>query len=622
MEPRPHRAPRPSASGCRRNGDHSRVQRSRERRRHDQEPARPDHATRRDHRRGRLLDRRDGRRSPRARRRGGPTADEHRLQGRRSKFRTPLRPHAPDRCRRRRYDPRAGRPGLSAARVSRSGRRGGVRLRAAAAGAQRVGAGTLHRVSVRLHLLQAAPGVLRKAAHFLWLFLYVSHRHPASSPRLVEPNPRRGCRPDLEPVPSGPCRAVRAGSRLLSNRASHPHADGNAAAALVTRVRSERQAPLARPSRRALSAFGCGGRVLGCDDRRRGLPGAPASPRAPPREALDTDRVRDRCPCGNRAGPRRRRTATRDPPRDREHPRVLRAANRQRGVLSARGLRRAAARAVAARVREGALTMAAGLPGTGIGGMFYLISALATPLREGYLRLRGRKSRGWRLVVALTAIAGAILAGLWATSWLLGLALSASRRLLPTATAPHPGNLLPALALLISVGAGSYPSSSERSSRHTRARRPRRAQPVPLVISAARTRRTPPGMRAPPHRNTPWCSRPTRGIPTPRIASRSCTAMIPGWRCGCSAAMSRSSRRTRGGTWRRRRCWRVRGATAKRCATMTMRCASPPASGTPWWVARGPWRARAEPVPPLWSTSGGSPAIPRTPRSNASWRRR
>src|SRR5712671_3833740 len=234
--------------------------------------------------------------------------------------------------------------------------------------------------------------------------------------------------------------------------------------------------------------------------------------------------------------------------------------------------------------------MAAGLPGTGIGGMFYLISALATPLREGYLRLRGRKSRGWRLVVALTAIAGAILAGLWATSWLLGLALSASRRLLPAATTPHPGNLLPAVALLISVGtlagvllgvevlrlwvrprpdpeatideyksrravaagagAGSYRSSSERSSWHTRARRPRRAQPMPLVISAARTRRTPPGMRAPPHRNTPWCSRSTHGIPTPRIGSRSCAAMTPGWRCGCSAAMSRSGRRTRGGTWR------------------------------------------------------------------------
>jgi tetratricopeptide (TPR) repeat protein len=94
----------------------------------------------------------------------------------------------------------------------------------------------------------------------------------------------------------------------------------------------------------------------------------------------------------------------------------------------------------------------AGLPGTGIGGMFYLISALATPLREGYLRVRGRNSRRWRLVVAQTAIAGAILAGLWTTGWLLGLALRASRRILPAAITPHPGNLLPAVALLFSIG--------------------------------------------------------------------------------------------------------------------------------------------------------------------------
>src|SRR2546427_3685305 len=96
--------------------------------------------------------------------------------------------------------------------------------------------------------------------------------------------------------------------------------------------------------------------------------------------------------------------------------------------------------------------MTAGLPGTGIGGMFYLMSALATPLREGYLRLRGRRSRGWGLVAAQTALAGAILAGLWATGWLLGLALRASYRVFPVAATLHSGNLLPAVALLFSVG--------------------------------------------------------------------------------------------------------------------------------------------------------------------------
>ncbi|HEX9487529.1 MAG TPA: tetratricopeptide repeat protein [Gemmatimonadales bacterium] len=96
--------------------------------------------------------------------------------------------------------------------------------------------------------------------------------------------------------------------------------------------------------------------------------------------------------------------------------------------------------------------MTAGLPGTGIGGMFYLLSALATPLREGYLRLRGRRSRGWGLVAAQTTLASAILAGLWATGWLLGLALRASHRVFPAAATLASGNLLPAVAFLFSVG--------------------------------------------------------------------------------------------------------------------------------------------------------------------------
>src|SRR2546428_7866943 len=84
--------------------------------------------------------------------------------------------------------------------------------------------------------------------------------------------------------------------------------------------------------------------------------------------------------------------------------------------------------------------------------MFYLMSALATPLREAYLRVRGRRSRGWGMVATQTAIAGAILAGVWATGWLLGLALSASRSVIPAVATLHPGNLLPAVALLFSVG--------------------------------------------------------------------------------------------------------------------------------------------------------------------------
>src|SRR5207245_7776159 len=170
------------------------------------------------------------------------------------------------------------------------------------------------------------------------------------------------------------------------------------------------------------------------------------------RESLVLARLRRRCRCRARSVPRRRRTAAGDPSRDREHPRVFPLAHCQRGVLSTCGLRRAAARSLAARGREGALTMTAGLPGTGIGGMFYLISALATPLREAYLRVRGRRSRGWKPVVAQTAIAGAILASGWATGWLLRLALNLSRRPLPPAPPRHPDSPPPVLPLPITGG--------------------------------------------------------------------------------------------------------------------------------------------------------------------------
>src|SRR5439155_3173066 len=79
-----------------------------------------------------------------------------------------------------------------------------------------------------------------------------------------------------------------------------------------------------------------------------------------------------------------------------------------------------------------------------------------------------------------------------------------------------------------SAGGGSCYCSSERSSQLTRAQPPHRAATSPPGISAARTQRSQPGIREPPHRSTPRCSPPTRGIPTPRIASRSYTDMTPG----------------------------------------------------------------------------------------------
>ena len=59
----------------------------------------------------------------------------------------------------------------------------------------------------------------------------------------------------------------------------------------------------------------------------------------------------------------------------------------------------------------------AGLPGTGIGGLFYLLLALAMPFVEVVRSVRGRRGPSrWRLVLTQFAQACAILAALVATA--------------------------------------------------------------------------------------------------------------------------------------------------------------------------------------------------------------
>jgi hypothetical protein len=64
----------------------------------------------------------------------------------------------------------------------------------------------------------------------------------------------------------------------------------------------------------------------------------------------------------------------------------------------------------------------AGLPGTGIGGLFYLISALLMPLREVFRALigKGDRARG-QMAVQQGALALTILGAVWMTGLLLGL---------------------------------------------------------------------------------------------------------------------------------------------------------------------------------------------------------
>ena len=65
--------------------------------------------------------------------------------------------------------------------------------------------------------------------------------------------------------------------------------------------------------------------------------------------------------------------------------------------------------------------MTAGLPGTGIGGLFYLISALFMPFRELVLTARGRsRLERWRSVASQTIIALGIILGIWLMGWALG----------------------------------------------------------------------------------------------------------------------------------------------------------------------------------------------------------
>ena len=96
--------------------------------------------------------------------------------------------------------------------------------------------------------------------------------------------------------------------------------------------------------------------------------------------------------------------------------------------------------------------MIAGLPGTGIGGIFYLASALAMPLREAYRRVRGRARGNWRVVAAQLAMAGGILGAMWVTGWLLGHALAAARPIARLGTSLPSGNVLRIASVALALG--------------------------------------------------------------------------------------------------------------------------------------------------------------------------
>lgn len=65
--------------------------------------------------------------------------------------------------------------------------------------------------------------------------------------------------------------------------------------------------------------------------------------------------------------------------------------------------------------------MNAGLPGTGIGGAFYLVCALLMPFHQLYKTLKNKgQPQRVRLILVQSGMALGIVTGIWLTGWLLG----------------------------------------------------------------------------------------------------------------------------------------------------------------------------------------------------------
>lgn len=69
--------------------------------------------------------------------------------------------------------------------------------------------------------------------------------------------------------------------------------------------------------------------------------------------------------------------------------------------------------------------MNAGLPGTGIGGVFYLVSVFFMPFLELFKTMRGESSlERWQLVGKQLVMAGSIIGGMWLMGLILGMVVA------------------------------------------------------------------------------------------------------------------------------------------------------------------------------------------------------
>lgn len=95
--------------------------------------------------------------------------------------------------------------------------------------------------------------------------------------------------------------------------------------------------------------------------------------------------------------------------------------------------------------------MTAGIPGVGIGGIFYLASALLMPMRSLAAVLGGRPEEArWPVALQQASLAGAILATLWVTGWVLGGVVTA---FIPEATTSAGGESVPQVRNVVKAGA-------------------------------------------------------------------------------------------------------------------------------------------------------------------------
>lgn len=100
----------------------------------------------------------------------------------------------------------------------------------------------------------------------------------------------------------------------------------------------------------------------------------------------------------------------------------------------------------------------AGLPGTGIGGLFYILAALSSPLRFLWRRAGTRRGSGTRReIVEVAVIALGVIAGIWFAGWILGVVLvsypGALSGLSPRAitSSGHAANVLRAAAIVAGI---------------------------------------------------------------------------------------------------------------------------------------------------------------------------